>query len=161
MRALTCWRRDRRTCHDLASDLYRQWRDRLGDDHQHVRAIANSLAWALWGMGRYAEARDLSQDTLDRYRRVLGEDHPDTLRTGGHADQDGSDAMRVPVLALARSYNAPVRVVPGVDNGDVRRHRGGDGGQPLAVQPPVLDRPGRPGRDAGDGIPGSLLVATG
>ena len=25
-------------------------------------------------------ARDLHQDTLDRYRRVLGEDHPDTLR---------------------------------------------------------------------------------
>ena len=35
-------------------------------------------------MGRYAEARDLSQDTLDRYRRVLGEDHPETLRTATH-----------------------------------------------------------------------------
>ena len=30
-------------------------------------------------MGRYAEARDLDQDTLDRSRRVLGDDHPDTL----------------------------------------------------------------------------------
>jgi hypothetical protein len=29
-------------------------------------------------MGRYAEARDLDQDTLDRRRRVLGENHPDT-----------------------------------------------------------------------------------
>jgi tetratricopeptide (TPR) repeat protein len=77
-------RRDHRTCHDLTSDLCRQWRDRLGDDHQHVRAIALYLAWALWGMGRYAEARDLSQETLDRYRRVLGEDHPDTLGTALH-----------------------------------------------------------------------------
>ena len=77
-------RRDRRTCYDLASDLYRQWRGRLGDDHQHVRVIAFRLAWALWGMGRYAEARDLSQDTLDRYRSVLGEDHPETLRTATH-----------------------------------------------------------------------------
>jgi len=30
-------------------------------------------------MGRYAEARDVDQDTLDRERRVLGPDHPDTL----------------------------------------------------------------------------------
>jgi hypothetical protein len=26
-------------------------------------------------------ARDLGEDTLDRRRRVLGEDHPDTLRS--------------------------------------------------------------------------------
>ena len=30
-------------------------------------------------MGRYAEARELDEDTLARYRRVLGDDHPDTL----------------------------------------------------------------------------------
>ena len=80
-----CWyllaRGDTRTGHDLASDLRQQWRDRLGDDHEHVLAIAHYLAWALREMGRYAEARDLNQDTLDRNRRVLGEDHPDTLRS--------------------------------------------------------------------------------
>ena len=32
-------------------------------------------------MGRYAEARDLDQDTLDRRRRVLGDDHPSTLNS--------------------------------------------------------------------------------
>ena len=78
-----CWyllaRGDTRTAHDLASDLRQQWRDRLGDDHEHMLAIAHYLAWALQVMGRYAEARDLDQDTLDRRRRVLGEDHPDTL----------------------------------------------------------------------------------
>ena len=30
-------------------------------------------------LGEAQAARDLAQDTLDRCRRVLGEDHPDTL----------------------------------------------------------------------------------
>ena len=54
--------------HDFASDLRQQWRDRLGDDHEHTLTITHYLAWALQ-MGRYAEARDLDQDTLDRRRR--------------------------------------------------------------------------------------------
>jgi hypothetical protein len=29
-------------------------------------------------------ARDLNQDTLARYRRVLGDDHPSTLRTANN-----------------------------------------------------------------------------
>ena len=52
-----------------------------GEDHEHVLAITHDLDWALQGLGRYAEARDLAQDTLDRSRRVLGEDHPGTLRS--------------------------------------------------------------------------------
>jgi hypothetical protein len=72
-------RGDARTGHELASGLRQQWRDRLGDDQQDVWATAYYLAWALRLMGRYAQARDLDQDTLDRRRRVLSEDHPDTL----------------------------------------------------------------------------------
>ena len=34
-------------------------------------------------MGRYAEAGELDEDTLARSRRVLGDDHPDTL-TSAH-----------------------------------------------------------------------------
>ncbi len=68
-------RADTSAAHDLASDLRQQWRDRLGDDHEHVLAIARYLAWALRLMGRYTEARELSQDILDRCRRVLGENH--------------------------------------------------------------------------------------
>ena len=97
-----CWyllvRGDTHTGHDLASDLRQQWRDRLGDDHQHVLEITHYLAWALQRMGRYPEARDLNQATLDSKRRVLGEDHPDTLasanslaidlRALGEADDD-------------------------------------------------------------------------
>ena len=32
------------------------------------------LGWALWQMGRYGDARDLHEDTLERGRRVLGAD---------------------------------------------------------------------------------------
>jgi hypothetical protein len=44
-----------------------------------VRAITRLLDRTLRAIGRYAEARNLAQDTLDRDRRILGEDHPDTL----------------------------------------------------------------------------------
>ena len=72
-------RGDTRIAYELARDLRQQWRDRLGDDHEHTLEIARCLAWALAAKRRYAEARDLDQDILDRRRRVLGENHPDTL----------------------------------------------------------------------------------
>ena len=65
--------------HDLASRLYWQWRDRLGPDHPDTLSAGHHLGHALRQMGRYREARQLSEDILARYRRVLGEDHPDTL----------------------------------------------------------------------------------
>jgi DNA-binding XRE family transcriptional regulator len=80
-----CWylleRGDTRTAFGLASGLRQQWRDRLGADHEHTLEIAEILGWALKGMGRWADARDLAQDTLDRRRRVQGQDHPSTLDT--------------------------------------------------------------------------------
>jgi transcriptional regulator with XRE-family HTH domain len=79
----TCWylieRGDTRTAHDLATGLRQQWRNRLGEDHEHTLTAAHYLAWTLLEMGRHAESRDLNRDTLDRRRRVLGPDHPDTL----------------------------------------------------------------------------------
>ena len=78
-----CWylieRGDVRTAHELANGLRQQWRDRLGEDHEHTLTAAHYLAWTLLDMGRYAESRDLNRDTLTHRRRVLGEDHPDTL----------------------------------------------------------------------------------
>ena len=47
-------------------------------------AAARYLAWALRDMGRYAEARELDEDTLARRRRVLGDDHPDTLSSANN-----------------------------------------------------------------------------
>jgi len=80
-----CWylleRGDARTPRDLMSGLQRQWRDRLGEDHQHTLMAAHYHAWALLEMGRYAESRDLNQATLARRRRALGEDHHDTLNS--------------------------------------------------------------------------------
>jgi len=40
-------------------------------------------------------ARDLDQDTLDRRRRILGEDHPDTLISANNlaADQHALDVV--------------------------------------------------------------------
>jgi transcriptional regulator with XRE-family HTH domain len=79
----TCWylieRGDTRTAHDLVNGLRQQWRDRLGEDHEHTLMAAHYLAWTLLEMGRYAESRDLNHDTLGRRRRVLGQEHPDTL----------------------------------------------------------------------------------
>jgi len=34
----------------------------------------------LYRLGEYRAARDLDEENLARYRRVLGEDHPDTQR---------------------------------------------------------------------------------
>jgi transcriptional regulator with XRE-family HTH domain len=87
-----CWylieRGDARTARDLISILRRQWRDRLGEDHQHTLMAAHYHAWALWELGRYAESRDLNRDTLARHRRVLGEDHPDTLNSAHNLAMD-------------------------------------------------------------------------
>ena len=82
--AYLLYRGDTRTAHDLASDLRQHWRDRLGADDDNARVISAYLGWALWNMGRYAEARDLAQDTLDRDRRLLGADHPTTLASANN-----------------------------------------------------------------------------
>ena len=52
----------------LPADLYQQWRERLGGDDVYTLAIAHNLALALRDMGRYAEARDLDEDSLGRSR---------------------------------------------------------------------------------------------
>ena len=72
-------RGDTRAAFALTSNLRPRWRDRLGDDHEHTLAIGDYLGWALEEMGRWAEARDLVQDILDRRRRILGQDHPGAL----------------------------------------------------------------------------------
>lgn len=83
-----CWyllaRGDARGCHDLTSELYQRWRDRLGADHPDTLTMAHYLAWALDGLGDYRAARNLGEDTLARRRNVLGEDHPDTLATASN-----------------------------------------------------------------------------
>ncbi|MDQ4091965.1 MAG: tetratricopeptide repeat protein [Actinomycetota bacterium] len=38
------------------------------------------LATNLRALGEHKQARQLDEDTLTRYRRVLGDNHPNTLR---------------------------------------------------------------------------------
>jgi tetratricopeptide (TPR) repeat protein len=121
-----CWyllsRGDTRTAHDLASDLRQQWSDRLGDDDPETMAITAYVARALTEMARYAEARDLYQETLDRERRMLGDDHPDTLASAGNL---AITLRRLGDVQAARDLNQDIldraRRVLGVDNPDTLR----------------------------------------
>src|SRR5690349_18375029 len=122
----TCWylieRGDPHTAHDLASGLRQQWRDRLGEDHEHTLIAAHYLAWTLLEMGRHAESRDLNRDTLVRRRRVLGEDHPDTLYT---AHNLAIDLRELGEVQAARDLNHDTlerhRRVLGEDHPDTLR----------------------------------------
>ena len=110
----TCWylieRGDIRTAHELANGLRQQWRDRLGEDHEHTLTAAHYLAWTLLEMGRYAESRDLNQDTLARRCRVLGEDHPDTLNSAHN-------------LAISLRKLGDVQAARDLDQDTLDRHR--------------------------------------
>lgn len=46
-----------------------------------------TLRKVLHDMGRYTEARELNEDTLAR-RRVLGDDHPNTLTSAANLAAD-------------------------------------------------------------------------
>ena len=54
----------------IVSGIVRLWQGR-------VRALASALS----AIGRYAEARDLARDTLNRSRTTLGDNPPDTLES--------------------------------------------------------------------------------
>ena len=86
--AYLLFRGDTRAAHALAAELRQHWRARLGDDHENTRATATYLAWALRAMGRYAEARELDEDTLAFRRRELGEDDPSTLVSASNLAND-------------------------------------------------------------------------
>jgi hypothetical protein len=44
----------------------------------------NNAAVGLRALGEYQRACALDEDILTRYRRVLGDDHPDTLASADH-----------------------------------------------------------------------------
>jgi hypothetical protein len=49
---------------------------------------ARVVAQILYELGDYQRARILDEDTLARTRRVLGEDHPDTLSSANDLARD-------------------------------------------------------------------------
>ncbi len=68
----------------LAKDLY-------SDDHPDpLNFAANSLAADLRALGEYRRARELDEDTLTRRKRLLGEDHPNTLVSANNLALDHS-----------------------------------------------------------------------
>jgi hypothetical protein len=42
----------------------------------------------VWWLGEYPQARALDEDTLARRRRILGDDHPDTLTSASQLAND-------------------------------------------------------------------------
>jgi tetratricopeptide (TPR) repeat protein len=67
----------------LAEDLYREWKQRLGPDHPDTLRAATELAWALRNLGDYSRLLPLVEDTLARQsgRLPQGPDHPEALRS--------------------------------------------------------------------------------
>jgi tetratricopeptide (TPR) repeat protein len=65
--------------HDLARELYVNWKRQLGPDDSATLMAGSYLASAVRIMGRYDEARELDAEALAGWRQSLGEDHPITL----------------------------------------------------------------------------------
>jgi tetratricopeptide (TPR) repeat protein len=63
----------------LATDLYRDCQQRYGPDAHATLASAYVLAWAYSASGRHDQASPLAEHVLSCRRRILGDEHPDTL----------------------------------------------------------------------------------
>ncbi|RST18641.1 tetratricopeptide repeat protein [Streptomyces sp. WAC05374] len=76
------WKRgDWQTAGTLAEDLRDAWRDMLGNDDLQYLYLRFHLSNILRSQGRYVEARELDEVTLERQRAVLGRSHPHTYMT--------------------------------------------------------------------------------
>ena len=104
--ALDAARGELGNAHALARQLYRNLYEQHGPDHHDTLIAASALANVLYEMGRFAEARDLNEDTLARQRRILGWDHPDTQRTARNLDAD------LPVLGWLRNFSRHLKSRP-------------------------------------------------
>jgi Tetratricopeptide repeat len=61
---------------------------------------AGNLAADLRALGEIEAAWELDVDTLNRCRRVLGEDHPDTLHSASNLADDLCLLAEVPAAAM-------------------------------------------------------------
>ncbi|HZA16460.1 MAG TPA: tetratricopeptide repeat protein, partial [Pseudonocardiaceae bacterium] len=50
-------------------------------NHTYTLTAATNFILDQWELGQHEQARQLGEDTLTRCRRVLGDDHPYTLRS--------------------------------------------------------------------------------
>jgi tetratricopeptide (TPR) repeat protein len=111
-------RGDTRAALDLANNLRQYWRQQLGADHQDTLAATNNLAWELYQMGRYVEARDLEEDTLNRLRRILGDNDPNTLNSANNLSALGEKPA---ARDLEQDTLARRRRILGDDHPDIPR----------------------------------------
>ncbi|MFF9865555.1 FxSxx-COOH system tetratricopeptide repeat protein [Streptomyces sp. NPDC013953] len=76
------WKRgDWQTAWSLGSELRDAWREMLGNDDLQYLYLRFHLSNILRSQGRYVEARELDEVTLERQREVLGPSHPHTYMT--------------------------------------------------------------------------------
>jgi tetratricopeptide (TPR) repeat protein len=70
---------DLTSCQDLTERIIDQWTADSGPDDPNVLAAQRQIGDVLFGLGRYAEANALNEQTLTKAREVLGEQDPNTL----------------------------------------------------------------------------------
>ncbi|GAA3369512.1 hypothetical protein GCM10020367_12520 [Streptomyces sannanensis] len=76
------WKRgDFNAAFTLGNELYDVWREQLGEDDLQFLYLRFHLSNILRSRGRYVEARELDEETLERQRAVLGASHPHTYMT--------------------------------------------------------------------------------
>jgi hypothetical protein len=96
--------------YDVALPLVEHWRTTWGSqdgpENLQVQRAGNLLAAAYRSVGRLQEAHDLDADVLDRWRRVLGVDHSDTLDAARSLARDLAGLGR-----LGEAYNLDADVL--------------------------------------------------
>ncbi|WP_299537581.1 FxSxx-COOH system tetratricopeptide repeat protein [uncultured Streptomyces sp.] len=76
------WKRgDFRTAGALGAELREIWKGTLGEDDIQYLYLCFHLSNIYRSRGRYVEARELDEITLERQRTVLGPEHPHTYMT--------------------------------------------------------------------------------
>ncbi|MEU2157948.1 FxSxx-COOH system tetratricopeptide repeat protein [Streptomyces sp. NPDC019396] len=76
------WKRgDWQTAGELAEDLRDSWREMLGNDDLQYLYLRFHLSNIFRSQGRYTDAKELDEVTLERQKAVLGTSHPHTYMT--------------------------------------------------------------------------------
>ena len=96
-------RGDAHTALPIATELHQRWLNQHGSDEETVLKVGSVVAACYADLGHYAQARTIDEDTLARSRRVLGEDHPQTLAS---ANSLAVDLRRLAEFEQARNLNA-------------------------------------------------------
>jgi hypothetical protein len=78
MRFLFQWG-DHEEAASLAQHAYKDFTDKLGPDDPQTLEVAWRLGFYLWVLGRFEEAAELNQHTLERRIQVSGENSEETF----------------------------------------------------------------------------------